>query len=731
MIGRAGVTKRFLTGLLGAMLASTSALAAPLTPPPAPPQKPVVETLYGTTVSDRYRYMEDEKDQSVIDWMKAEGRYTRGVFDSIPGHAALLKRVSAFTASFDAVQSLQRYGGRTFYEERAPGSDNFDLLVREADGTSRKLVDVAAIRAAHGGSPFAINYFQASNDGSKVAVGISQGGSEDASLFVYDVATGKQIAGPLPLARFGNVQWTEDDSTLFVSLLAEPKPGAPGTDKFKNSRIAMWDMKGPPVPVLGNGISKGIAFTPEEMPFLNISPGTSVAAALNVNGVQNEVEIYTTPIANVTSADAPWTPLVKREDGVTSGTAAGDHLYLLSHKDAPTFKVLALKVGQPLSAAKVIVPAEPGRLIESIATAQDGLYVQARRGVYSELFRVPLDGGPEEQIALPIKGSIGELFSDPRSPGAILLTESWANPPTVLAYDPATKGFTNLKLGSAPASFDPSRYEVSDLSAKAKDGVAVPLSYVHAKGGTHPHPLLLEAYGSYGISNFPVFSARRIYAAVEGIDYAMCHVRGGGELGDAWRLAGKDANKPNTWRDLIACGEALIAEGYTTPKLLFIVGGSAGGITMGRAMEERPDLFAGVIDMVPAANTIRSEFSPNGPPNIPEFGTITTEQGFRNLLAMDSYQNVKDGTHYPAIMITTGLNDPRVSSWEPGKFAARLRTTGTRAPVLLRVEEAAGHGIGSTRSQGDGLIADSISFIKWRSGAPGWQPAALPGAAVR
>ena len=686
--------------------------------------------LYGTKVTDPYRYMEDEKDQSVIDWMKAEGRYTRGVFDSIPGHAALLKRISGFTASFDAVESLQRYNGRTFYEERAPGSDNFDLLVREADGASRKIVDVAAIRAAHGGSPFAINYFQASNDGGKVAVGISQGGSEDASLFIYDVASAKPIAGPLPLAQFGSVQWTDDDSKLFVNLLAEPRPGAPGTDKFKNSRIAMWDMKDAPVPVIGNGISKSIAFTPEEMPFLLISPGTPVAMALNINGVQNEIEVYTAPIGKIATADAKWTPLVKREDGVTNGAAAGDRLYLLSHKDAPTFKVLTLKAGQPLSAATVIVPPEPGRLIESISTASDGLYVRARRGVYSELFRVPLDGGPEEKIALPIKGSLGELFSDPRAPGAIVLTESWANPPTVLAYDPGTKGFSDLKLGSAPAGFDPTRYAVDDLAAKAKDGVAVPLSYVHPKGSPHPRPLLLEAYGSYGISNFPVFSPRRILAAIEGIDYAMCHVRGGGELGDAWRLAGKDASKPNTWRDLIACGEALIARGYTTPKLLFIVGGSAGGITMGRAMEERPDLFAGVLDMVPAANTVRSEFSPNGPPNIPEFGTVATEQGFRNLLAMDSYQNVRDGTHYPAILITTGLNDPRVSSWEPGKLTARLRTTGTKAPVLLRVEEQAGHGMGSTKTQGDGQIADSISFIKWRSGEAGWQPAALPAAAV-
>ena len=169
----------------------------------------------------------------------------------------------------------------------------------------------------------------------------------------------------------------------------------------------------------------------------------------------------------------------------------------------------------------------------------------------------------------------------------------------------------------------------------------------------------------------------------------------------AW--AARTANKPNTWRDLIACGEQLIAGGYTRKDMLFILGGSAGGITMGRAMEERPDLFAGVFDLVPSANTVRAEFSPNGPPNIPEFGTIANEQGFKNLLAMDSVANVKPGVKYPPIMISTGLNDPRVSSWEPAKLAATLRASGPTAPVLLRIDEKAGHGIGSTKTQTDQL----------------------------
>lgn len=218
------------------------------------------------------------------------------------------------------------------------------------------------------------------------------------------------------------------------------------------------------------------------------------------------------------------------------------------------------------------------------------------------------------------------------------------------------------------------------------------------------------------------FSSRTVSFLEAGGAYASCHVRGGGELGDAWRLAGKDANKPNTWRDLIACAEDLIARGYTSKDKLFILGGSAGGITVGRAMTERPELFAGVIALVPGVNALRSEFSPSGPINIPEFGTIKTEEGFNNLYQMDAIQHVRPGVHYPPVMITTGLNDPRVSPWEPAKFTAALQASGTVRPILLRVDAEAGHGFGSTKSQDDALYADLWAFVFWRAGLPEWQP---------
>lgn len=687
--------------------------------PPAAPVKAVSETLWGHKVTDNYRYMEALGPETIA-WMKAQGAYTRSALDAIKPLAGLQADVSKFTGSFGLINGYVSFGGRAFYQERVPGSDNFDLMVKDANG-SRKLVDVAALRVANGGKPYAINYFLASPDGAKVAVGISEGGSEDAALTVYDAASGRKIAGPIDRAEAGATAWSDDARTLYFIRLKKLAAGDAPTEKYKDSIVDAWDLKSEPVAILGSTVGHGPAFNPNEFPTIIINVGAPVATALSINGVQNELAMWLAPAARISDPKATWTQFIRRDDAVTATGMRGSEIFLLSHKDAPTFKVLAVKAGEPLSSATTLVPASPDRVIEAIHAASDALYVLARKGAYSQLLRIPTGTRTIEDVALPINGHIGESFTDPRKPGIALGLSSWVVPPTELQYDPDGKTFRNLKIGTR-GDIDPARFKVSDLQAKSRDGVKVPLTLVQPKDANGPQIMLVRAYGSYGISDLADFSVSRAEIMRQGISYGFCHVRGGGELGEAWRLGGKDANKHNTWQDLIACSEDLIARGITTKDKLFIAGGSAGGITMGRALTERPDLFAGVLDLVPAGNTLRSEFSPNGPPNIPEFGTVTTEQGFKNLYAMDTIQHVKQGTHYPAVMVTTGLNDPRVSPWEPAKVAAALQASGTTSPVLLRIDEEAGHGVGSTRTQGDALTADIIAFIFWHAGKPDWQP---------
>jgi prolyl oligopeptidase len=670
-------------------------------------------------VTDDYRYMEEEKPETIA-WMKAEGAYTREVLDAIKPLAQLRAEVAKFTASFGLVQGYTIFNGRAFYEERAPGSDNFDLMVKDSRGV-RKVVDVAALRAAHGGKPYAINYFLASPDGAKVAVGTSEGGSEEAVLTVYDAASGKQIAGPIDRAQFGATAWTDDAKTLYFVRLKKLAPTDPQTEKYRDATADAWDLKSQPVPVIGTALGHGPPLMHDEAPAVTIGTGSPLAALLAINGVQRELAIWLAPVAKVNDPRTDWKKFVTRDDDVTGIDMRKDEIFLLSHKDAPTFKVLAVRAGQPIATAKTLVAARPDRVIEGIHAASDALYVLATRGAYSQLLRIPAGTNQVEEVALPFEGHATEAFTDPRQSGVTVLMSSWVVPPTLSDYDPQTKGFRDLKIGTR-GDIDSSAFVVSDLDAKAHDGVQVPLSLVQPKGKSTPQITVIEAYGSYGISNFADFSTRRAIAMHAGITYGVCHVRGGGELGEAWRLAGKDANKHNTWQDIIACGESLIARGTTSKEKLFILGGSAGGITVGRAMTERPDLFAGVLDLVPASNTLRMEFTPNGPPNIPEFGSVKTEAGFNNLYDMDTIVHIKKGVQYPAVMVTTGLNDPRVASWVPAKVAAALQASDSVRPVLLRIDAQAGHGIGSTRAQTDDLNADIVAFVFWRAGVPQWRP---------
>ncbi len=322
-----------LIALVGLACACRSSMSddplAPVGAPPRPspaPAEPVTETLWGKQVTDSYRHME-ALDPATLAWMKAQGTYTRSILDTIEPRAALEARIAAFTGSFGFAHGYVNQGGRAFYEERRPGSDNFDLVVADAAG-KRKLVDVAAVRAARGGTPHAINYFFVSPDGSKVAVGISQGGSEAASLFVYNVPSGEQIAGPLDRADPGYVTWSNDSSTLYFPRLKNLAPEDAQVEKYRNPTLVSWDMKSEPLAVLGSVVGHGPAFLPDELPALSISPGAPMAIAVSINGVQNEQALWFAPVSQVDNPNVKWTPFVTREDGVTAVAAANGYIYL-------------------------------------------------------------------------------------------------------------------------------------------------------------------------------------------------------------------------------------------------------------------------------------------------------------------------------------------------------------------------------------------------------------------
>src|ERR1700722_18263039 len=391
--------------------------AANIKPAPAP-VVPVVESLFGRQITDNYRYME-ALDPATIGWMKSQDAYTRSLLDSIKPLGQLKQDTAKFSASFGLIQGYVHFGTRGFYEERAPGSDNFDLMVSDRAGI-RKIVDVAALRAANGGKPFAINYFLASPDGNKVAVGISEGGSEEASIPVYDAARGARIGGPIDRAQFGATSWSDDSKLLYFIRLQKTAANAPASDKYLNATADAWDLKSEPVAILGASLGHGPALTPVDAPAIAISVGAPVAAALSINGVQNELAMWLAPAARVSDPKVTWTKFLTREDEVTGTDMRGAEIFLLSQKDAPTFKVLMVHAGQPLSSAATLVPAQADRVIEGIHAAADALYLLARHGAYSQLLRMPAGSTSIEEVQLPFLGHIDEAFTDPRTPGITL-----------------------------------------------------------------------------------------------------------------------------------------------------------------------------------------------------------------------------------------------------------------------------------------------------------------------
>jgi prolyl oligopeptidase len=370
-----------------------------------------------------------------------------------------------------------------------------------------------------------------------------------------------------------------------------------------------------------------------------------------------------------------------------------------------------------------VIPAG-ARVIDNVADASDALYVLSREDGLARVTRVGYDGAIRD-VPLPVNGTISGLVAEPDQPGFLAQLTSWTSPPLWYAYDAKSNTLVDTKL-DAPSPVDFSNVVAEEVKVPASDGTPIPLSIVYRRGlkldGSNP--TLLSAYGSYGISQNPGFSALRMAWFELGGISAVAHVRGGGEYGEEWHLAGKDANKVKTISDFIDCAKWLEAKGYTSPAKLGARGGSAGGITMGGAITNAPSVFAAVLDEIPVSDQLRIESTPNGPPNVPEFGSVKTEQGFKNLYATSAVHHVVKGTKYPAVMLTTGINDPRVDPWQAAKMAAALQdATGSGKPILLRVDYEGGHGgIGAGRSQGVALAADEYAFLLWQFGLPGYQP---------
>ncbi len=719
---------RSLLKFLLVFVVSVSNLGFAQSAPPKTPVREVTEDYFGTKVTDPYRWLENTKDPEVVAWMKAQNDYTRAVLARIPGRDQLLTRIKALDNSGSVVSELQVWGGRYFYLKTEPGSDNRKLYLRDSlAAEERLLLDPEKLTTADG-RHFSIDYFQPSPDGKYVAYGISPGGSENSVLHVLESATGKVLGDTIDRAQFGQPSWLPDDS-FFYTRAQKLEPDSPPTAQYQKLRCYRHVLGADPdkeAAVFGYDVLPNVKVTEDDFSFLAFSPGApKFLLGLVVHGVQREVDVYVTAFDGSQGWKPEWKKAVDAADDVTGFDLHGDSLFLLSHKDASRFKVLRTSLANPdLAHATTIVPASEV-VVVGISAAGDALYMQDLDGGIGRLRRLPYDGGEIQEVKLPFDGAIQSLSANPTVPGAWLELTSWTKSPLWYALDAGTGKLTDTGL-VAPSPVDYSGIESEEVKAKSADGTMVPLSIVHKRGMAMDgsHPTWLEGYGAYGITIDPAFRPTLLAFFEHGGVFAVAHVRGGGEYGEDWHLAGKKLTKQHTIDDMLAGANYLIEHKYTSPAHLAGEGTSAGGITIGGAITQRPDLFGAALIRVGDSDTLRSELMASGPANIPEFGTVKDPDGFKALYAMDAYQHVKPNTAYPAVLLTTGANDPRVAPWEAAKMTARLQAcTDSGKPVLLRVDYDAGHGLGSTKTQNDELLADELAFLFWQLGVPEYQPA--------
>lgn len=702
---------------------------------------PVAENFFGTAVIDPYRFMEDVKNPDVVAFMKGESAATRTILDSIPGRAALEARINELSQANIAISGVQVAGddksARVFYYKLSPGVNSRKLYMRDGfRGAERVVFDPVTISAA--GKRYAIDGFRAAPNGRVVVVAVAAGGSEETSLRILEIGstTSRDSGVLIDRIGFGNhINWASDSRSFYYNRLPPLAEGVEN-NRYLNSR-AYRHVIGRPASsdefLLGNKGSS-IPLADVDIPSVSVSVDGKTLIGRIEHGDAREISIFTAEVTgtNGASLNPSWRQIISPDDEVTAFQLHNNAIYLLTKKNAPRYKLVRMGIYRAKYAQATTIVPHGDTVIAQIEVAQDGLYIRELFAGIDRLQRLNFStssysGGKLEYVKLPFDLAIRQIITSPTRPGAVLRLEAWTEGPQYVAVEERSGNIADTGLHPKPAA-DFSNIVELRLNATAKDGVKIPLSLMYRKGTEldQVNPTLIRAYGAYGIVQAPVFNPATLAWLERGGILATCHVRGGGEFGEEWHRGGQKLTKANTWRDLIACSEYLIERGFTSKERLGIQGGSAGGITVGRALTERPDLFAAVVPTVGVLDALRMEFTPNGPPNIPEFGSVKTESGFRGLLAMSAMHQVRDGVRYPAVMLMHGVNDPRVEVWQSAKMAARLQAAinhlADANPVLLRLDYDAGHGVGSTRNQRNAELADVYSFLLWQFKEPGFQP---------
>lgn len=685
------------------------ALAGPVPAPPETPKRPVADDYHGTKVTDDYRWLENGADPEVRRWSDAQNARARSVLDALPNRPAIQKRVTALLSwESPAYFALEERGGVLFALKQQPPREQPMLITLGSPfeaKSERVVLDPVAIDAS--GST-AIDFYVPSRDGRYVAVSLSKAGSEDGDVHVYEVATGKELAGDVvPRVNGGtaggSVAWDADGTGFFYTRYPRGQE-RPAEDLPFFQQV--W------FHTLGAATASDTYAIGRDFP--------RIAEIQLQSSVDGRLTLATVALGDggqfmhwLRGPAGTWNQLTRYEDGVTVARFGLDGgLYLLSKKDASRGKLLRVPLAEPSLAKATVISPEGEAVLEDVVPARSRIYLREQLGGLSRLRQLDLGGRPLGLVnILPVSSVAGVVRLGEGDD--ILFGNTSFVAPTAWYRLRADDGRPTKMALAQTSPWDFSRIEVVREEAVSKDGTHVPLSILRPQGIQFDgrNPTLLTGYGGFGIAISPFFS--KAYAAwlEQGGVIAVANLRGGSEFGEAWHQAGALTHKQNVFDDFHACARLLVEKGYTRPEKLAIEGGSNGGLLMGAALTQHPDAFRAVVAHVGYFDSLRVEAAPNGVFNTTEYGTVKDAAQFRGLYAYSPYHHVKDGSQYPAVLFMTGANDPRVDPFHSRKMVARLQASGTAQPVLLRTSSGSGHGFGTALSERIAQTVDAYAFL--------------------
>jgi prolyl oligopeptidase len=679
--------------------------------------------------------------------MKGQAEATGSILKQIPGRASIMASLKEKDSVGGTVISAitRTESGRWFYLKREQGQSQPKLVWRDGfAGEERLLIDPETVTKEKG-RPHAIQSFHPSPDGKLLAYGMHASGSEIGHMHVIEVATGKPLLPPIDRVRFAGASWRKNGSGLFFSRLRPGFESMRSTERFADTGRYYLDLNqtNPDKLIFNASMYAELKLPSFATGYVQELPGTDLAGMVVNFGVDRRLAMYVANLDDVMNGKAKWREVFNQSADIREVDMGHGNVYLRSALNAPRFKILKLKLTQlDLKSAETLLPESEG-VLRAMTVSQDALNVTRREGVNTALLRLPVAsinglGGSGsssgkldvQKVSLPLEGNV-TVVSSVDHPDLIVAVSSWTQALRRYVFTPTASSNSNagqfVRLNLAPPVEPMQRAEIvaREVMVPSHDGVRVPVSIIMRKDAVlnGQNPTILYGYGAYGTTEEPARSNGVMAWVERGGIYVYAHVRGGGALGSQWHEAGHKTTKFNTWKDGIAAAEWLIANGYTSAAKLGIYGGSAGGIFVGRAITERPDLFAVAVPSVPVLDMVRSEQRANGVANIPEYGTVKVEPEFHALLRNSSYHAVKEGVRYPATMLMHGVNDSRVDVWQSLKFASQLANAQKGSqPVLLRLDYEAGHGSGSSAEQAMQRTAEFQAFMLWQMGESGFQP---------